>query len=107
MQKPLLTDNFFQNNRIDTTNAFLDSSWPKQGRKIAPKSNELTNSEKSSFVQANCQDFWQPCLIWIFPAAVLLLDLERIYESFRENSKFHENLNFFVLKKPVLRYRFS
>ena len=48
MNKSFRIDNFFQNDRIDTTNAFLDKSRPKEEAKIAPKSIELTDYEQSS-----------------------------------------------------------
>ena len=60
---------------------FLDRSWPNLARKIAPKSIELTDFEISSFSRPICQQFWQAFLIWIARAAVLLLELERLYES--------------------------
>ena len=60
---------------------FLDSSWPDLEGKIAPESIELTDFEISSFFGPICQDFWQAFLIWIAPAPVLLLELERLYES--------------------------
>ena len=44
-------------NRIDTTNAFLDSFSANLGGKIAPESIELTDVEQSSFFDAICQDF--------------------------------------------------
>ena len=60
---------------------FLDSSWPQLGGKIAPESNELTDSEKSSFFWTIYTNFWQALLNQISHAAVLLLELERLYES--------------------------
>ena len=56
---------------------FLDSCWPQLGGKIAPESNELTDSEQSSFSRPNCQLFWLAHLIWICPAPVLLLELRK------------------------------
>ena len=50
-------------------------------RKIAPRSIEFTDFEKSSFFRPKTKEFWQALLIWISPAAVLLLELERLYES--------------------------
>ena len=41
----ILQEEILSVNRIDTTNAFLDSLWPKVGRKIGPESNELTDLE--------------------------------------------------------------
>ena len=56
--------------------------WPKEGRKIAPESIELTDFEQSLFFWPIYTNFWQAHLIWIAPAAVLLSELERLYESF-------------------------
>ena len=61
---------------------FLDSSRPDLEGKIAPESIELTDFEISSFFGPICQDCWQAFLIWISTAPVLLLDLERLYESY-------------------------
>ena len=61
---------------------FLDSSWPQLGGKIAPESNELTDSEKSSFFSTIYINFWQAHLISISAAPVLLLEQERLYESY-------------------------
>ena len=60
---------------------FLDSPWRDLAGKIIPKQNELTDFEQSSFFGAICQEFWQAYLIWISRAAVLLLELRRLYES--------------------------
>ena len=62
---------------------FLDSSWPQLGGKIAPESNELTDSEQSSFFGPICQLFWLARLISISRAPVLLLERERLYESYK------------------------
>ena len=61
---------------------FLDSPWPDLGRKIAPKQNEFTDCEQSSFSWSIYTIFWQAYLIGISRAAVLLLELRRLYESF-------------------------
>ena len=63
---------------------FLGRSRPNRGRKIAPKSNELTDFEKPSVLWTIYTNFWQACWNSISPAAVLLLELERLYESFRK-----------------------
>ena len=60
---------------------FLDRSWPDLGRKIAPMLNEFTDFEKSSFLWSTFPTFWLACWTSIFPAAVLLSELERLYES--------------------------
>ena len=60
---------------------FLNSPWPDLGRKIAPKQNELTDYEQSWFFWSIYTIFWQAYLIWISRAAVLLLELRRLYES--------------------------
>ena len=60
---------------------FLDSSWPNDSGKIGPDWNELTDFEKSSFLSSIFPTFWQACWNSISPVAVLLLELERIYES--------------------------
>ena len=49
MAEHILPEGFLSGNRIDTTNAFLDRSWPKEGGKIAPESIELTDPEIPSF----------------------------------------------------------
>ena len=41
---------YLSRDRIEATNAFLDRSWHTLVRKIAPVSNEFTNSEISSFL---------------------------------------------------------
>ena len=56
---------------------FLDSYWPQLGGKIAPKSNELTDSEQSSFFWSIYANFWQAHLISISRAPVLLLELRK------------------------------
>ena len=56
---------------------FLDSSWLQLGGKIAPESNELTDSEKSSFFWTIYTNFWQAHLISISAAPVLLLELRK------------------------------
>ena len=50
MKKSLLQLIFFYNAQTDTTDAFLDRSWPNLGGKIAPRSIELTDFEISSFL---------------------------------------------------------
>ena len=57
-------------------------SWPNLHQKISPGSIELTDSEISSFFGAISWKFWLAFLISISPAAVLLLELERLYESY-------------------------
>ena len=61
---------------------FLDSSWPQLGRKIAPVTNEFMDSDKSSFFWTIYTSFWQAYLISISAAPVLLLERERLYESY-------------------------
>ena len=60
---------------------FLDNLWPDLSRKIAPISNEFTDSEKSSFLLPFTKYFWQPYWNQISPAPVLLSSLERLDES--------------------------
>ena len=48
MKKSMLNEEILSGNVIDTMNVFLDISWPKEGRKIAPESNEHIDSEISS-----------------------------------------------------------
>ena len=56
---------------------FLDSSWRQLGGKIAPESNEFMDPEKSSFFWTIYTNFWLASLIWIFSAAVLLLEFRK------------------------------
>ena len=59
----------------------LDRSWPHASGKIGPEWNEFTDFEQSSFLSSIFPTFWQACWNSISPAAVLLLELERLYES--------------------------
>ena len=66
---------------MDTTDVFLDRSWPNLGLKIDPVSNEFTDFEISSFLWSKILFFWLACFSAIPAASVLLLELERLYES--------------------------
>ena len=80
MKKPILPYSFLWNISADITSTSLDRSWPNEGGKIAPKSIEFTDFEISLFFWPIYTTFWQAFLIWIARAAVLLLELERLYE---------------------------
>ena len=66
---------------MDMGPTFLDSSLLHRGGEIAPKWNKLTDFEKSSFLWSTFITFWLACWTSISPAAVLLSELERLYES--------------------------
>ena len=44
-KKYVLPEEIFSGNKNDTTNTFLDMSWPKEAQKIGPMSNEHTDFE--------------------------------------------------------------
>ena len=67
---------------MDTTDVFLDRSWPNEGTKIGPVSNEFTDFEIYLFFGPRIPYFLQPFEITISLKTVLLLELERLYESF-------------------------
>ena len=60
---------------------FPDRTSPNPSRKIAPKSNEFTDFQKSWILSSFFPTFWLPCWNLISLAAVLLLELEKLYES--------------------------
>ena len=74
---PLPNKEIASGNRIDTTNAFLDSFLSQYERKIAPESIEHTDFEISSFFWPIYTTFWQASLKQISPAPVLLLELRK------------------------------
>jgi len=49
-KKSILHEEILSGNRIGTTNAFLDKSWAKLHRKIAPESFLSTDPEISSLL---------------------------------------------------------
>ena len=68
---------FSKNEYLDTKNPFLDRSWPNLGRKIAPQTKELTDSEISSCFWSIYHTFWQAFFSTISPAPVLLSELTK------------------------------
>ena len=86
MQKSLLQSFFCPENRNGPTNAFPDRSWPNLGQKIAPVPNEFTDLEIFPFFAPKYPIFWHPFFNLISSASVLLLELERLYESFLDRS---------------------
>ena len=53
----VLQEEIRSENRIDTTNASLDSLWPQEGWKIDPEWNEHTDFEKLDFCDQNLHLF--------------------------------------------------
>ena len=58
MKKRVPIDEFLPENRIDTTNAFLDRYWPKLGRKIAPEWLLFINKCSFPIFVINFRDFF-------------------------------------------------
>ena len=78
----MLNKEILPGNRIETTNAFLDISWPKEDPKICPESNEHTDSEISSLLWADCAILSRPQMSHIFPVQEFTLRAKRLYESY-------------------------
>ena len=73
---------FLSRDRIEATNAFLDRSWHTLVRKIAPVSNEFTDSEISSFLCPIFQLLSLTKLSQISQCSGITLRAVRLYESF-------------------------
>ena len=81
-KKSLRHCGFLSRDRIEATNAFLDRSWHTLVGKIAPVSNEFTDSEISSFLWPIFQLLSLAKLSQISQCSGITLRAVRLYESY-------------------------